>query len=345
MPFHPRDLNSVITRGEPMPEEIAVALFGQILDAVAYAHNEGVQHRDLKPGNIRLDENGVLVSDWGFGVNIDWSERITVTDVGFGTPPYSPPEQFLDAKSATKAADVHALGIIFSLMLTGDAVPGDEIDYTEIPIRFRFMIMKAVQHKPGHRYPTAEEMRGDFVDAHPTGPAEAEQLGERLRNGETAAAGALLRLLVENPNDVVLYLDHFAQMPSSVLEPLASANQGVFGRIVQMLDSHLEGQVFPAQYVQRLAFFLKTAHEASDDSDVHKLVLRRLGVLADEHESDYPIERFAELCDANFNKPRFPGLVAVLLHDEPRIARRVAPELRELELPEVVASELTRQAL
>ena len=98
-----------------------VQLMAKVTRAVEYAHGHGILHRDLKPGNILLDDRGEpLVSDFGLAKSLDANEDITKSLTTFGTPGYTAPEQ-AEGKAAdlTPAADVYSLGAILFDLLTG----------------------------------------------------------------------------------------------------------------------------------------------------------------------------------------------------------------------------------
>ena len=97
----------------------AVLMLAKVVRAVAYAHSQGILHRDLKPGNILLDGKGEpLVSDFGLAKWLDATTDLTRTLTVFGTPGYIAPEQAQSAAaSLTPAADVYSLGaILFELL-------------------------------------------------------------------------------------------------------------------------------------------------------------------------------------------------------------------------------------
>ncbi|HEX4630879.1 MAG TPA: protein kinase [Chthoniobacterales bacterium] len=99
----------------------SAALMMKVARAVHYAHEQGVLHRDLKPGNILLDSHGEpLVSDFGLARCEAVSSYLTRSLSSFGTPGYVAPEQ-ADGPAArlTPAADVYSLGAIFFELLTG----------------------------------------------------------------------------------------------------------------------------------------------------------------------------------------------------------------------------------
>jgi tetratricopeptide (TPR) repeat protein/tRNA A-37 threonylcarbamoyl transferase component Bud32 len=98
-----------------------VRILAKISRAVAYAHREGVLHRDLKPGNVLLDGVGEpLVSDFGLAKWLDTKSDLTRSLAVFGTPGYIAPEQAAgDRADLTPAADVYSLGAILFDLLTG----------------------------------------------------------------------------------------------------------------------------------------------------------------------------------------------------------------------------------
>jgi serine/threonine protein kinase len=105
-------------RGDPRR---AVALMAKVVRAVQYAHEQGILHRDLKPGNILLDGRGEpMVSDFGLAKWLEPTGRLTRTPSIFGTPGYIAPEQVDGSEGKlTVAADVYSLGAVLFDLLTG----------------------------------------------------------------------------------------------------------------------------------------------------------------------------------------------------------------------------------
>src|SRR5438067_3111846 len=99
----------------------AVALMAKVARAVQYAHEQGILHRDLKPGNILLDARGEpLVSDFGLAKWLQPNSDLTRTPSIFGTPGYIAPEQVNGSNgNLTPAADVYGLGAVLFHLLTG----------------------------------------------------------------------------------------------------------------------------------------------------------------------------------------------------------------------------------
>jgi serine/threonine protein kinase/predicted Zn-dependent protease len=99
----------------------AIALMAKVARAVQYAHEQGILHRDLKPGNILLDGRGEpLVSDFGLAKWLEPTGHLTRTPTVFGTPGYIAPEQVNgSAEKLMPAADIYSLGAVLFDLLTG----------------------------------------------------------------------------------------------------------------------------------------------------------------------------------------------------------------------------------
>jgi serine/threonine protein kinase/tetratricopeptide (TPR) repeat protein len=110
-----------VVRGEPMPPRCAVELMANVARTVHYAHEHGILHRDIKPGNILLDGKGEPhLTDFGLARLVETESTVTQTLEVLGTPSYMAPEQAAGNNSAlTAATDVYALGAVLYQLLTG----------------------------------------------------------------------------------------------------------------------------------------------------------------------------------------------------------------------------------
>src|SRR5213076_2466602 len=110
-----------VTRREPMPIRRAVELIAKVARTVHYAHEHGILHRDIKPGNILLDQKGEPhLTDFGLARLVETESSVTQTLDVIGTPSYMAPEQAVGNNAAVSSAtDVYGLGAVLYQLLTG----------------------------------------------------------------------------------------------------------------------------------------------------------------------------------------------------------------------------------
>ena len=159
----------------------AAALIAKLSRAVAYAHENGILHRDLKPGNVLFDAaNKPYVSDFGLA---KWLQRecdLTQTLSILGTPFYMAPEQAAGSHSLTAAADIYSLGAILFHLLTGQPpfrganamevlrnaaerpAPRPHSINRHIPADLETICLKCLEKNPGERYASAAALAEDL---------------------------------------------------------------------------------------------------------------------------------------------------------------------------------------
>ena len=110
-----------VARRQPMPIRRAVELIAKVARTVHYAHEHGILHRDIKPGNILLDAKGEPhLTDFGLARLVETESSVTQTLDVLGTPSYMAPEQAVGNNAAVSSAtDVYGLGAVFYQLLTG----------------------------------------------------------------------------------------------------------------------------------------------------------------------------------------------------------------------------------
>lgn len=147
------DLAKRLQQG-PLPEKEALRLFGQVLDAVAYAHSKGVVHRDIKPANLLLNEAGhIVVADFSLAKPGEPEMALTQTTDVFGTPYYIAPEVRRGSAKVDHRADIFSLGVLLHEMLTGKLPIGQ---YE--PSRYDRVVSRCLQENPAKRPSTIAEV-------------------------------------------------------------------------------------------------------------------------------------------------------------------------------------------
>jgi len=110
-----------VARREPMPIRRAAELIAKLARTVHYAHEHGILHRDIKPGNVLLDAKGEPhLTDFGLARLVESESTVTRTMEVLGTPSYMAPEQAIGNNARVgRATDVYGLGAVFYQLLTG----------------------------------------------------------------------------------------------------------------------------------------------------------------------------------------------------------------------------------
>jgi len=185
------NLGAVLARCR-LPIETSVAVLVQVLDALQAAHEVGVVHRDIKPDNVfLLDDGRVKVADFGIARVMDGSAATLQTQFGtvLGTPGYMSPEQVMGLEVDGRS-DVFAVGAVGYEMLTGNcpfAAPSTgavlyrvanenpaPLAAQGIPPGIAATIMRALEKHPESRYQSAAEMARDLRTGTATGIAPTE---------------------------------------------------------------------------------------------------------------------------------------------------------------------------
>jgi serine/threonine protein kinase len=167
-----RPLDTIIRELGTLPIPMVQAILGQVASAFGYAHRRGVVHRDIKPGNILIDDEGwAVVTDFGIA-KVAEGEQLTQTGLAVGTPTYMSPEQVM-AQPVTGASDQYSLGIVAYEMLTGKppfhgggtmAMMYAHVHHAPAPIErpdcpdpLRDAVMRMLAKNPADRWPSIED--------------------------------------------------------------------------------------------------------------------------------------------------------------------------------------------
>ena len=202
------DLRTRLKEGALAPAE-AVEVARQVAEGLGFAHERGIVHRDVKPGNIMLLGRGqAKIMDFGLA-RMRAADHKTVTGMVLGTPKYMSPEQ-VAGSPVDQRSDLFSLGIVLYEMLTGGRLFGAEdmtqimhnVTYQEhepptrlkpeLPAMLDFVVARALKKDPASRYQDAAEFAADLstclgeLRARP-GAAPGEPTGTRTVKIERSA--------------------------------------------------------------------------------------------------------------------------------------------------------------
>ncbi len=190
-------LKDRIGREKQLPVDEAVRIASAVAEALQHAHDRGVIHRDIKPGNILLQDGQPVVSDFGIalGVGSAGGARLTETGLSVGTPFYMSPEQATGDQHVGPPSDTYSLAAVLYEMLTGDPpysgstaqavlgkiIQGALVSATQIrntvPPNVDAAIRKALEILPADRFRAAQDFAKALADPG-------------FRHGVDVAAGA-----------------------------------------------------------------------------------------------------------------------------------------------------------
>ena len=190
-------LRARLEREGQLPVDDAVRIATGVLDALDHAHRNGVVHRDIKPGNILLQDGRPLVADFGIALAVGAREdRLTDTGLSLGTPEYMSPEQATGSQTIGAATDIWAAGCVLYEMLVGE---------------------------PPHTAKTPQVVLGRIVSS------EAEPVTARRKTAPSNVSAAVAKSLEKIPADRFVSAAEFARAlsdPDFARDPIVKAGGG-----------------------------------------------------------------------------------------------------------------------
>jgi predicted Zn finger-like uncharacterized protein len=228
-------LQKMVEKEGKLDIDAAVGYIVQAARGLEYAHRKNIVHRDVKPDNIMVNEEGVAkVADLGLAKDVtDQDTSMTMSGVGMGTPHYMAPEQATDAKTADARADIYSLGCTLYHLVTGRVPYGGSSAYEIItkhvnepvtlpklvnpdcPAELSEIIVKMMGKKKDERYASMTEVIGalelylgvDFARKgfHPS-EAQIQTLQAHAENVRKARADAVSKMALLGLSSIVVLL-------------------------------------------------------------------------------------------------------------------------------------------
>jgi WD40 repeat protein len=275
-------------RDGPLSPSQAADLVWAVAAAAGYAHQRGILHRDLKPGNILLSADGTpKIADFGLAKRLDRDGGFTRTTAVLGTPAYMAPEQARAANPLSPAADVYSLGAILYETLTGrppflgdtaletleqarsqEPVPVRRLR-PKVPRDLETICLKCLRKEPGQRYASAGDLADDLLRYREGRPilARPPRLSERVvkwcrRNKAGAAAIALLVSLVAVLAGAALIINR--------------SRSEALGRVVQLHLDDGDRELEAGQLNESLPHYVEAARLDDRDGRSHRVRLDSL---------------------------------------------------------------------
>lgn len=177
-----KTLKQLLKRRGSLTITEVIDIMSQVTDGMAHAHDSYIIHRDIKPQNIMILDNGMIkITDFGIAMALN-STQLTQTNSVMGSVHYLPPEQAA-GKGSTIRSDIYSMGILMYELLTGqvpykgdnaveialkhlkEPLPSIRKILPELPQSIENIILKATAKNPQNRYKDAREMHQDIITA------------------------------------------------------------------------------------------------------------------------------------------------------------------------------------
>jgi serine/threonine protein kinase len=284
-----------------------VEVMTSVMEAVQYAHDQGVIHRDLKPQNVlRLahddpwgSEDEWVVADFGLcrDTRSD-SVTITHTNSALGSMAYMAPEQYTTAHNVGPTADVYSIGRIMYHSVTGE-IGFPHQDISKVASVYRYLIAKATEQDRANRYHSVSRMLADFVAlSSNSGSFENPRdtctrlIADLRSTGSAEMASELMNILIQNQSDEYLYSELVPLLNDHVIGLLAEQRPGDFRAMVRAFDKACTGS-FPFTFTDRIAELFLAIYEASEDPTIREISLKRS---QDTSIIDSTFETYSQSC-------------------------------------------------
>lgn len=175
-----KTLKQLLKKRESLTLTEVIDIMSQITDGISHAHSSYIIHRDIKPQNIMIEDNGLIkITDFGIAMALN-ATQLTQTNSVMGSVHYLPPEQ-ASGKNSTIKSDIYSIGILMYELITGNVpfkgdnaveialkhmkekIPSIRKQNPTIPQSVENILLKATAKNPRNRYESAKQMHEDLL--------------------------------------------------------------------------------------------------------------------------------------------------------------------------------------
>ncbi len=280
-------------------QALVVDAVRQVCAGLTYIHEQGIFHRDLKPGNVLRTQSGTwAISDLGLAVEVErQTTRLTSTlRQGLGSWWYTAPEQWLSAGSADQRSDIYSMGKVLQELLTGDPPVNNEMPAGPL----RPVVERATANRPERRYSSVAEFLAAVEGAveAPKGTWEtaedaAKRLLERVRlprpaDEDLAELLSWAQALDEDDDeDMAAMARVLPWISKGSVRRLWASDSEAFQRVFVRHCRYVAAAGFAFEYCDVLADFARRAAEQTCDVTVLRMAVRSLAELGYNHNRWY----------------------------------------------------------
>ena len=323
-------------RARAIPLREAASIVQKVAEAIAHAHERGVLHRDLKPGNILLDDaNEPHVTDFGIALELEGAAGLTLTGDVLGTPPYMAPEALAGGHGKSgPASDVYALGAILFHLLTGrtpftgtsaseilnlaltSSPPSPRLLNPATPRDLETVCLKCLEKSPESRYESAGALADDLRRFLAGEEIRARPIIAPVRFARWArrrpAPAALLGLLVLSALGATFAAIAFERSRERAVRAEAQAREQLFAAQLARAET-LRGSKRPGQRTDALTAL-------ADAAKIKVTPPLRAAAIAALAQTDLRVlERGATRLSGNFAFAIAPDLQTTVTETQPGI--------------------------
>lgn len=256
----------VLSRAQALKPEEALAIVPPICEALQYAHDQGIVHRDIKPDNLLLDKQGqVKIADFGIAkmMSSGMSSHTLEVESTLGTPQYMAPEQRDNPERVDHRADIYSLGVVLYEMLTGELPTGKfqpPSRKVQIDVRLDDIVLRALEKEPELRFQQASDVRTAVETI--TGVAGSETSGSRVKPEEDADTPARISERFQVPLlaglfviATILFLGLIQWLPRMVESIPQNLEAGFFPGLIYLISVGLVGWFLVRSWRYRSVLF------------------------------------------------------------------------------------------